>query len=115
MTPEQIKQIVSEANAAGETAWRAALARAGGVDGGECGFAWVNLHKYDNKKLDGRSRMGRALKAAGVDRDWNGIYQIWNAGGYPGQSVDIRETANRAAAEVWRKHGFTAYTGSRLD
>jgi hypothetical protein len=115
MTPEQIKRIVAEAHAAGEAAWRDALSRAGGVDGGACGFAWVNLYKYGDKKLDGRSRMGRALKAAGVERDWNGVYQIWNAGGYPRQSIDIREAANCAAAEVWRKHGFVAYAGSRLD
>lgn len=115
MTSEQIKSIVAEAHAAGEAAWRDALSRAGGVDGGACGFAWVNLYEHGGKKLDGRSRMGRAMKAAGVDRDWNGVYQIWNAGGYPGQSIAIREAANQAAADVWRKHGFVAYAGSRLD
>lgn len=115
MTPEQIKQIVAEAHAAGEAAWRDALSRAGGVDGGACGFAWVGLQEHGGKKLDGRSRMGRALKAAGVNKSWDGSYQIWNAGGYPGQSIAIREAANQAAAEVWRKHGFVAYAGSRLD
>jgi hypothetical protein len=115
MTPEQIKEIMAEAHAAGETAWRSELDRVGGEDWGACGFAWVTLTEYCGKKMDGRTRIGRAMKAAGVGRDWNGTFQVWNAGGYPGQSIDILEIANRAAARVWKKHGFSAYCGSRLD
>ena len=82
---------------------------------GACGFAWTNLYKYAGKKLDGRSRVARMLKEAGVGQDWQRTFQLWNPSGYPTQNVDTLEAGARAAADVFKKYGFEAYAGSRLD
>ena len=85
------------------------------VDGGCCGFAWVNIYKFNGKKLDGRSKIGKGLKEAGVNKSYTGGFQIWNPSNFPVQNVDTLEAGARAAAEVFTKYGFEAYAGSRLD
>ena len=77
---------------------------------GACGFAWVNLYG-----IKGNTKIGRRLKLAGVDQSWDKSFQIWNPSGYPTQNVDTLEAGARAAAEVFRRYGFDAYAGSRLD
>ena len=109
-TVEQIKSIIGEANTAARDAADAAYAANGNTDWDACGFAWVNLYG-----IKGNTRMGRALKAAGVRQDYTRAFQIWNPGGYGGQSITIKEAAARAAANVFRNYGFEAYSGSRLD
>ena len=110
-TQEQINAIVTEAR---DAAWEAAdkffRERLGGVDQYACGFAWVNIYK-----VKGNTKIGRMLKAAGVRQDWNRTFQLWNPAGYPVQNIDTLETGARAAADVFRKYGFEAYAGSRLD
>lgn len=85
------------------------------TDGGACGFAWVNLYTYNGKKLDGRSKVAKLLKEAGVRQDWQKTFQFWNPSEYPCQNVDTLEAGAQAAAKVFRKYGFEAYAGSRLD
>ena len=82
---------------------------------GACGFAWVNIYEHNGTKLKGNTKMGRAMKAAGVRQDYTKSFQLWNPSGYPTQNIDTLEAGARAAAEVFRKYGFTAYAGSRLD
>jgi hypothetical protein len=110
-TVEDIKQIVHEARiaayAAAQTYFNDVMDC---VDGGACGFAWVNIHG-----IKGNTRIGRKLKQAGVDRSWDKSYQIWNPSGYGCQNIDTLEAGARAAAEVFKHYGFTAYAGSRLD
>jgi hypothetical protein len=110
-TVEDIKQIVHEARiaayAAAQTYFNDVMDC---VDGGACGFAWINIHG-----IKGNTRIGRKLKQAGVDRSWDKSYQIWNPSGYPVQNIDTLEAGARAAAEVFKRYGFTAYAGSRLD
>ncbi len=78
---------------------------------GACGFAWVDIWG-----IKGNTKLGRAMKAAGIDKAYNGAYQIWNPSKYPTQNVDTLEAGARAAADVFRKYGFDkAYAGSRLD
>jgi len=77
---------------------------------GACGFAWVDIFG-----IKGNTKLGRAMKAAGITKSYNGAYQIWNPSKYPTQNVDTLEAGARAAADVFRKYGFTAYAGSRLD
>lgn len=122
LTVEQIEDIVVEAQQAGADAAQAFVdnwtAQTGGNQYGEpmyCGFAWVNIYEYAGKKLDGRTKAGKAMKAAGIRQDYTGAYQIWNPGNWRGQSMDVKEAAAQAAAEVFKKHGFTAYMGSRAD
>lgn len=110
-TVEQIKDIVAEAKAAAfAAADKYFKERLGGVDQYSCGFAWVNIYG-----IKGNTKLGRAMKEAGVRKDYTGAHQIWNPAQYGCQNVDTLEEGARAAAEVFKRYGFTAYAGSRLD
>ena len=108
---EDLKTIVAEAK---DAAYRAASVFEqehfpnGGW--GACGFAWVNIHG-----IKGNTKIGRRMKQAGVSQSWDKSFQIWNPSSYPTQNVDTLEAGARAAAEVFKRYGFTAYAGSRLD
>jgi hypothetical protein len=87
-----------------------------GGDGGACGFAWVEVYPANkgNTKLGKQERA--LLKEMGFRPDWTGkAFQLWDPAKWPGQSVDIKEAGAVAAANVLKKHGFRAYSGSRLD
>lgn len=116
MDVEKIREIVAEAKAAAyEAADEYFKTTMGGQDRGACGFAWVNIYRYNDKQIDGRTKIGRAMKKAGIEQDWNRVYMIWNPAGYRVQNIDTLEAGARAAAEVFNKYGFTAYASSRLD
>jgi len=110
-TVEDIKDIVSQARtaayAAAQTYFNDVL---GGQDQYACGFAWVSIHG-----VKGNTKLGKNLKAAGVGQSWDRSFQIWNPSGYPVQNIDTLEAGARAAAEVFKRYGFEAYAGSRLD
>jgi hypothetical protein len=110
-TPEQITAIVAEAKqAAFAAADKYFKEKLGGVDQYACGFAWTNIYG-----VKGNTKLGRAMKAAGVRKDYTGALQIWNPAQYGCQNVDTLEAGARAAADVFTKYGFRAYAGSRLD
>ena len=109
-TVQDIKVILERAHVAAEQAAAQAYERNGNNDWDACGFAWVNIHG-----VKGNTKLGRALKAAGVRQDYTRAFSIWNPGGYGGQSISIKEAAAQAAARVLKGYGFTAYAGSRLD
>jgi hypothetical protein len=115
-TVSQLKAIITEAQ---EAAYAAADAFENKYfpDGGwgACGFAWTSIYEHDGKRLKGNTKMGRALKAAGIDQSWDRVFQIWNPSKYPTQNIDTLEAGARAAADVFKRYGFTAYAGSRLD
>jgi hypothetical protein len=110
-TVEDIKRIVEEAC---DAAYKAASVYEndnfpnGGW--GACGFAWVNIYG-----VKGNTKIGRRMKQAGIGKDYTGALQIWNPSKFPTQNVDTLEAGARAAAEVFKRYGFTAYAGSRLD
>jgi len=110
-TVEQIRNLVDEAKA---KAYAAADAHEnkyypeGGW--GACGFAWVNIWG-----IKGNTKLGRAMKAAGIEKDYSGAHSIWNPSKYPTQNVSTLEAGAQAAAQVFKDAGFTAYAGSRLD
>lgn len=111
-----LNDVVNEAQTAAYSAAQKFFAeKMNNVDGGCCGFAWVNLYKYNGKKLDGRSKMGKALQSAGIRKDYYGGFQLWNPSKFPVQNVDTLEAGAEAAAQVFKKYGFEAYAGSRLD
>lgn len=104
--------------------------RAGGYDSGACGFAWVKIRPARGpfvtwcKKQNAAAtvaktaEMGRHYQVTSYgDLAYNGGWEIWSAGSknYHGQSVDTKEVAARAFAEVLNKHGIKAMVGSRLD
>ena len=111
-TVEQIKDIVAEARAearkAADTFFQTKL---GGVDQYACGFAWVDIYG-----IKGNTKLGRAMKAAGIERsDWKKCFSIWNPSEHGAQNIDTKEAGAVAAAKVFEKYGFRAYAGSRLD
>ena len=77
---------------------------------GACGFAWMNIYG-----IKGNTKIGRRLKQAGIGQDWTKTFQLWNPSGYPTQNVDTLLAGARAAAEVFKRYGFDASAGSRLD
>ena len=116
-TVEDLKTIMQEARSAAATAAQSYLddwnASTGGNQYGEpmyCGFAWVNIYG-----VKGNTKLGRAMKQAGYEKDYTGAYQIYNPAGYGGQSMDVKEHGARAAALVYEHYGFRAYMGSRAD
>ena len=110
-TQEQVNEIVREAQeAAHEAAMDFFQTQLGGQDQYACGFAWTNIYG-----VKGNTKLGKMLKAAGVRQDYTKAFQLWNPAKMPVQNVDTLEEGARAAAEVFRKYGFEAYAGSRLD
>lgn len=108
-TVDQVQAIVAEAQTAAAQAAQAALVLHGDRDA--CGFAWCDIYG-----VKGNTRLGKLFKAAGVRRDWTGkAFQIWNPAGVGVQSVGIKEAGAAAAAQVFKRYGFEAYAGSRLD
>lgn len=88
----------------------------GGKDMYACGFSWVTIYpEHKGNTRDGRAER-KILEEMGFRKDWTGkAYEFWNPSKWPGQNVDVKEAGARAAADVLRKYGFTAYAGSRLD
>ena len=110
-TVEQVKNIVAEARQAAQTeATRYFQERLGGVDQYSCGFAWTEI-----LGVRGNSRLGRTLKAAGIEQNYNRTFSIWNPSGLSVQNIDTKEAGAAAAAQVFERYGFSAYAGSRLD
>lgn len=107
-TQEQVNEIVQEARDEAYRAARSALALYGDRDA--CGFAWTNIYG-----VKGNTKIGKMLKAAGVRQDYTKAFQLWNPAGVGVQSMGILEAGAEAAATVFRKYGFTAYAGSRMD
>jgi hypothetical protein len=108
---EQIQTIVAEAK---HEAYLAAdkffKEKLGGRDQFACGFAWVDIFG-----IKGNTKLGRALKEAGIRKSYTGSFQIWNPANYGCQNIDTLEAGAEAAAKVFEKYGFRAYAGSRLD
>ena len=110
-TVDEVQAIVAEARAeAKKAADEFFQTRLGGVDQYACGFAWVDIFG-----VKGNTKLGRAFKEAGVSKSYTGAFQIWNPADMYVQNVDTLEAGAEAAAQVFKKYGFTAYAGSRLD
>lgn len=110
-TQTQVSAIVDEARTAARQAARKWFKeQMNGRDSLPCGFAWVRI-----LGVKGNTKLGRQLKQAGVEQNWNREFEIWNPGEMPVQNVDAHSAGAHAAAEVFSKYGFVAYAGSRLD
>ena len=107
----EIKMIVTRAKqAAYEAASDYFMEKLDGKDNYPCGFAWVNIYG-----IKGNTKLGRAMKQAGVKQDYTKAFQIYNPSGVSVQNVDVKEAGAEAAAKVFESFGFKAYAGSRLD
>ena len=108
-TQEQVTAIVQEARAEANTAAKAVLAQYGDRDC--CGFAWTSIYK-----VKGSTKLGKMLEAAGVRKNsYDRCFQLWNPSGLGVQSLSVLEAGAHAAAGVFKRHGFDAYSGSRMD
>ena len=114
---EAIRNILAEAKQAAKVAAQAFLddwnAKTGGNQYGEpmyCGFASTKIYG-----VKGNTKLGKAFKAAGIEKDYSGAYSIWNPSGHGGQSMDVKEVGAQACAQVFKNYGFTAYMDSRAD
>lgn len=107
-TQEQVNEIVQEAMTEAHQAARNFLAQHGDRDC--CGFAWTNIYG-----VKGNTKLGKMLKAAGVRQDYTKAFQLWNPAKLPVQSLSVLEAGAEAAADVFRRYGFEAYAGSRMD
>ena len=111
LTQDQVTAIVQEAHVeARKAAMKFFQERLGGRDQYACGFAWCNIYG-----VKGNTKLGKMLKAAGVRQDYTKAFQLWNPAQMGVQNVDTLEAGAEAAAVVFKKHGFEAYAGSRLD
>ena len=108
MTVEQLRNMIAEGKAAANKAALDYINTHG--EDWYCGFAWTSI--YDVK---GNTKLGRALKKAGIEQAWDKSFQIWNPSELGTQSMSVKEAGAQACAEVFRKYGFTAYMGSRAD
>jgi len=107
----EINMIVTRAKqAAYEAASDYFMEKLDGKDNYPCGFAWVNIYG-----IKGNTKLGRAMKQAGVKQDYTKAFQIYNPSGVSVQNVDVKEAGAEAAAKVFESFGFKAYAGSRLD
>ena len=77
---------------------------------GSCGFAWLTIYG-----IKGNTKLGKTMAKAGITRAWDKTLQIWNPSGSHTQNIDVKEAGAQAAALIFRKYGFTAFAGSRLD
>ncbi len=108
-TQEQVNNIVQEARNEARKAAEAFRAQHGDRD--VCGFAWCNIYK-----VKGSTKLGKMLEAAGVRKNtYERAFQLWNPSGLGVQSMGILEEGAYAAAKVFKKYGFEAYAGSRMD
>ena len=116
MNESQIVEIIAEAELeANKAAGKFFDEKLGGQDNYPCGFAWVYITNFDGKKITGNTKVGKWLKNAGVRQDYNRMFQIWNPAAFGCQNVDTLYAGAQAAADVFKKYGFTAYADSRLD
>ena len=114
---DAIRNILAEAKEAARIAAQSWLAdwveKTGGNQYGEpmyCGFASTKIYG-----VRGNTKLGKAFKAAGIEKDYSGAYSIWNPSGWAGQSMDVKEVGAQACAQVFKNYGFRAYMGSRAD
>mgnify|MGYP003628509931 FL=1 len=108
---DELKLIIAKAKTAANKASREYLdVTLKGEDNYPCGFAWVSI-----LGVKGNTKLGRNMKAAGIEQDYTKAFQIWNPGNVNVQNVDVKEAGATAAADVFTSYGFKAYSGSRLD
>ena len=114
---EAIRNILAEAKQAARIAAQSFLddwnEKTGGNQYGEpmyCGFASTKIYG-----VKGNTKLGKAFKAAGIEKDYSGAYSIWNPSEHRGQSMDVKEVGAQACAQVFMNYGFTAYMDSRAD
>jgi len=88
----------------------------GGQDSILCGFAWMEILSFNQKRIDGRSKVAKVLRKAGIEYDdYAKKFVIRDPSNLSVQNVDVKRAGAQAAANVFNKYGFTCIATSRLD
>jgi len=76
-----------------------------------CGFAWVRSSEKGNTKL------GKALKNLGFEKNWYNGYELWNPSGSFTQDMSAKYAGAEAYVNVFKKYipDIKLYPSSRLD
>lgn len=110
-TVEQVRTIVAEARAEARAASEKFFQeKLNGQDQYACGFAWVDIYG-----VKGNTKLGKTLKAAGIEQNYTKAFSIWNPSEHGCQNIDTKFEGALAAQKVFEKYGFRAFAGSRLD
>ena len=73
-TVQEIKDIIVEAKTAANYTAKDYIDKVlKGEDNFPCGFAWVEIFG-----IKGNTKLGKKMKAAGLEKDYRGSYNIWN-------------------------------------
>lgn len=116
LNADYLKTVVAAAQTAAHEASKEFFRKElNGVDQFACGFAWVEIYDTNGNKIKGNTKLGKVMKQAGINQNWQRIHHLWNPAHFPCQNVDTLLAGAKAAAEVLNKHGFKAYACSRLD
>jgi len=110
-----VQAVINEARTMAHAAAQQKLGELGGDGRDACGFAQVNIYSHNGKKIDGRSKMGKLFKQAGVRQDYDRVFYVYNPSGLSCQSISALEAGAKAAADTLRSFGFDAYASSRID
>lgn len=111
LTVAQIQSMIADARIAAAAAAERYYAEVlGGRDRMPCGFAWVKITGFNGERIRGNTKLGRALKAAGVDD-----FMLWNPSGHCCQNIDTKMAGAKVAATVLKRYGFDAFADSRWD
>ena len=104
-----LDQVMQDARKAAEQAELAFVLKHG--EPAYCGFAWVDVlvDRTNSKQAKELIRLG--FKKSYRPR----CLTLWNPGGSPTQSMDVKETGAQAFAKVLQQAGVNAYMGSRAD
>jgi len=91
-----------------------------GIDGGSCGFAWVEVFEADgtrDKKIRANSKLAKLLESMGFNKDYTGAYSLWNPSNIVAQNVDAKFAGAKAFADIINSAalGLVAYACDRLD
>lgn len=80
-----------------------------------CGFAWVEIYKFEGKKIRANSKLGKALIEKGITKSYTGGYTMWNPARVGTQNLSSLEEGARAAVQIFEQAGFLAFASSRMD
>lgn len=116
MTATELSKILQEVeHYAAEASRKYLNEKLGGRDQFPCGFAWVDITGFNGGRVNGNTKMGKLLKAAGIDQSYDRKFQLWMPGRFGAQNVDVAVAGCEEAARVLESHGFETSVGSRWD
>ena len=107
------QELLESAEGAGFRAAGRYFYMIGGQDQYPCGVASIRLHKFNGKKIDGRTRVWRELVGLGLRGTEDGLFW-YNPSQFKCQNLNTLTQGAEAAARVLAAAGFDVQVISRL-